>query len=132
MTSAIKDRIPTSIEYDPVIAAKYKTKRDYYYHEDPVYRKHVHEQNKEYIQKKKLEDPNWYQQYNKRGGLSGYTRTPEQLEKLKEQRKEVYSKNRDIVLQKQKLRRELGLTPSYIIGKKPRLSEGLELRENDI
>lgn len=56
--NGVKKRIPlpTSIPYDPIKASKYKTKRDFFYNEDPVYRKAVRERYFKSYYKNKKED----------------------------------------------------------------------------
>ena len=129
MTSKLDKRLPTSITFDPVVRAKYKTNRDYYYNEDPVYREAVHAQHRSYMKNYYKKDPLRLVKYKER--IKKYnsiaTLTKEQYEKAKQYRKKRYQENKETILIKQ---RELDkIIPRDRGRKQSKLSDGLELRE---
>lgn len=113
MTSSKDKRIPTSIVFDPVACAKYNSKRDYYYHEDPVYRKHVLDQHDQYI-KNHPEKIKKYPHHN--------TLTPEQYQKYLEQHKKYYRNKKEYL-------REYCKAYNTRKPMRSKLDPGLELRE---
>ncbi len=131
MTTKLDQRLPTSITFDPVVRAKYKNNRDYYYNEDPVYREAVHAQHRSYMEDYYKKDPLRLLKYKQR--VKKYnsikTLTKESYEKAKQYRKERYQRNKETILIKQ---RELDkINPRDRGRKKPKLSDGLELREGE-
>jgi hypothetical protein len=127
MTTSLDRRLPTSITFDPIVRAKYKSNRDYYYNEDPVYRKAVQEQHASYMKNYYTKDPIRLSKLKER--IKKYnaiaTLSKESYEKAKQYRRERYQKNKEIILIREK---ENYKTKPRDRGK-PKLSDGLELRE---
>lgn len=125
MTNKLDSRIPKSIQYDPVVAAKYNTKRDYYYHEDPEYKKHINEMNKKYMKKRRKEGT--CKKYPK-----VWTRSKEAHEKQKQYCKKYYEKNKEVIQEKQRLKYHQDGQFRIKKLENTKLSDGLELREEEI
>lgn len=127
MTFKLDKKLPTSITFDPVVRAKYKTKRDYYYHEDPVYRQAVKKQHASYMKDYYLKNPIRALKYKESLKKSNSTSTlsKEQYERNKKYNRNRYQKNKEVF----QIRGKEQYQKRPFIGKKPKLSDGLELRE---
>lgn len=127
MSAPRYDKIPKSIEFDPEVRAKYKTARDYWYHEDPVYHDYLDQQNLKRIQQYAKNDPDYWKNRHPTPTL-----TPEGLKKRREYGREYRRAHRDKNNFLAKLKYHDGITkPTIQQGRKKKgnLPFGLELRE---
>lgn len=126
MTTSKDKRLPTSITFDPVVRARYKNNRDYYYHEDPVYRESVRKQHASYMNDYKKDPVKRLERkkYNRERYLIS-TITPKQRQQQLQYNKRKREENKELF----KIKRKEQYRKREYDRKKPKLSEGLELRE---